>query len=123
MIIVDLYPRCPFDNEDEKLKIIYDTISSLQPKSMEERRELTYKYFPEYREYQYWLSLRETTLILLPDEEDFFIDESEFLRDSEEWKEFENLREQLIEIQEIPYDSPEWQAVIEKYRRKDNDEE
>ena len=90
---------------------------------MEERRELTYKYFPEYREYQYWLSLRETTLILLPDEEDFFIDESEFLRDSEEWKEFENLREQLIEIQEIPYDSPEWQAVIEKYRRKDNDEE
>ena len=90
---------------------------------MEERRELTYKYFPEYREYQYWLSLRETTLILLPAEEDFFIDESEFLRDSEEWKEFENLREQLIEIQEIPYDSPEWQAVIEKYRRKDNDEE
>lgn len=120
MIIARLYPRCPFENEDEKLKTINDTFANMRFKSIEERREAICKYFPEYREYQRWVWDRESILMIVTTKgKEFFIAESEYLRVSEEWNEYEKLYDQLIRIKKLPYDSLEWQAVIEKYRRKD----
>lgn len=120
MIIARLYPRCPFENEDEKLKTINDTFASMRFKSIEERREAVCKLFPEYKEYQRWFWDRESILMIVATKgKEFFIGESEYLRVSKEWNEYKEQEYQLIVVQKIPYDSPKWQAVIEKYRRKD----
>ena len=121
-----LYPRCPFSHQEideifKKLQVFQEELLKSQKWNFEsdDDRTLFFKETmdgnPEYKIYRLWESVTESIMMLAHGD----VVESEYLENSKEWKEYSVLETQMIYEQKLPYDSPEWQAVIEKYRRKD----
>lgn len=115
-MITHLYPRCPFDNIDEELARIQNyVVERYHPKSLDELRDIKHR-IPEYISYLKWFAITDTIRIAVM--HDGKVVESNYLYDSDEWKKYVQLEEQLIYKQKLSRYSPEWQAVIEKYKRR-----
>ncbi len=117
-----LCPRCPLSSEQEVVNLrqkVNECCYELQQKgySKDDILKLSWERYPIWGRYRFWSKLVETMLDC--GFHTYEICESEYLGNSKEWHEYIELEHMLIYEQKIPYDSPEWQAVIEKFRRKD----
>lgn len=125
-MIYYLFPRCPFSSQE--MDDIYTKRDAYAERLRNSRNwnnssedqnlfvVLIYEANPDYRAYRQWLGLTDGYISLYGIERVY---ECEYTQESKEWRDFIELKKQLIEEQGLPFDSPEWQAVIEKFRRKD----
>lgn len=123
-----LFPRFPFTEQEfkellekkreefYKRKFHTDDQQLLEKETLAFYQDFEQKY-PKYRLYVRWRGRADGIKWIYGLDNVY---ESEYLVDSKEWEEYSELKHQLIDEQKIPFDSPEWQAVIEKYRRKDD---
>lgn len=124
-----LFPRCPFTEQEynEMLEIkskefykqeFHTDDLQLFDKEVTAFHQAFEKKYPKYTLYVKWRGYTDTIRFFYSSN---CIYESEYLEDSKEWEEYLELECQLIDEQKVPFNSPEWQAVIEKYKRKGDD--
>ena len=125
-MIYYLFPRCPFNTQE--LEEIYKKRDAFAEQLLKSRKwkdsidehelfiKLLYEGNPDYRTYQQWIGLTDGYIAVYGIKRVY---ECEYTQDSKEWNDFVELEKRLIDEQGLSFDSTEWQAVIEKYRRKD----
>ena len=125
-MIKALFPRFPFTDQEfkelleKKREEYYKREFHPSDQQLLEKETLAFyqdfeQKYPKYRLYVIWRGRTDGIKWIYGLDNVY---ESEYVVDSKEWNEYQELEHQLIYVQKLPFDSPEWQAVIEKYKRK-----